>query len=153
MVNRATEFYRSQIGGTSVINYSYTDFPLRLFAKDTYFFFVYAWALPWILLPLRPAGGGELDELYPTWRNAFCVLLHFVLAVLQLVFLIALPLALLLPVWLAAGGIGAFLVMNWALCKMLNGKDATYHSDAKYAEALAEHEHEQWVFLNGVAVG
>ena len=69
-MDKATEFYRSQIGGTAVINYCYTDMPWRLFVKDVYFFFVYIWALPWVLLPVRPCGSGELDELRSASQDA-----------------------------------------------------------------------------------
>ncbi|KID78593.1 uncharacterized protein G6M90_00g044140 [Metarhizium brunneum] len=149
----ATEFYRSQIGGTSVINYSYTDFPFKLLLKDVHYFFVYCWALPWILLPIRPCGSGELDELYPSGKNIFCILIHFILVLLQLAFILVLPLGIIFPVWITALGVGGFMTLNWALCKLLNGKDITFHSDEKYAKARPEHAHEQWVFLNGVAVG
>lgn len=148
----STEFYRSQVGGTSVINYSYTDYPLRLVAKDLYYFFVYIWALPWILMPVYPEGG-ELDELYPTWPNIYCIFIHFVLFVMQLGFILALPFALIFPVWIDAVAIGVFLVVNYSLCRTLNGSELQFTSDEKYAAALPEHEHEQWVFLNGVAVG
>ncbi|KAF7559188.1 hypothetical protein G7046_g4955 [Stylonectria norvegica] len=149
----ATQFYRSQVGESSVINYCYTDFPWKLFVKDVYFFFVYSWALPWVLWPVYPYGSDELDELYPNAKNLFCVLVHFVLAVLQLVFVLALPVAIFFPVWMAIASISTFMLVNWLLCKLLNGENDTYHSEEKYAAALPEHEHEQWVFLNGVAVG
>lgn len=148
----STEYYRSQVGGTSVINYSYTDLPLKLFAKDVYYFFVYLWALPWVLMPLYPAGG-ELDELYPNWANIYCIVVHFILCVMQLAFILALPIAIFFPIWMVAGAISAFMIVNFLLCRTLNGSQATYSSDDKYAEALPEHEHEQWVFVNGVAVG
>lgn len=149
----ATEFYRSQIGGTSVINYSYTDFPVTLLFKDVYYFFVYIWALPWIVLPLGPCGSGELDELYPSWNNMLCVSVHAILGILQLVFVFVLPVALVLPLWLSAVAVSAFLTLNWALCKLLNSKQVTFQSDEKYAKPRPGHAHEQWVFLNGVAVG
>lgn len=148
-----TELYRSQIGGASVINYSYTDMPVKLLGWDIYYFFVYAWALPWVLYPMFTYGSGTMDELYPTWMNGFCVLVHLVLAVLQLAFLIAIPFAVLLPVWMAAAVFGGFMIGNWLLCKLLNGKERTFHSDDVYAKEDPEHAHEQWVFVNGVAVG
>lgn len=148
-----TEYFRSQIGEASVIDYSHTDFPWKLFVKDVYYFFVYIWALPWIVWPMYPFGSKEFDELYPTPRNLFCVLVHLVLAILQLAFILALPFSVVLPVWMAAAGIAGFMVLNSLLCKLLNGSKDTYNSDEKYAKALPEHEHEQWIFLNGVAVG
>jgi hypothetical protein len=148
-----TAFYRSQLGDSSVINYGYTDPPWRLMAKDIYYFFVYSWALPWVGLPLRPTDSGNLDELYPSLQNLWCMLVHFVLLVLQLGFLLSLPFLFIFPLWADATYVAGFLILNRMLCGLLNGKDITYTSDEKYAKKLPEHDHEQWVFLNGVAVG
>ncbi|RYP46545.1 hypothetical protein DL768_007261 [Monosporascus sp. mg162] len=73
------DVFGSQIGGESVINYSYTDMPFKLLSKDIFYFFYYAGTL--------------------------------------------------------------------------NGSTIVFHSDPEYAPTLAEHEHEQWIFINGVAVG
>lgn len=148
-----TQFFGSQIGGQTVINYSYTDFPIKLLAWDIYYFFHFAWALPYILLPSRPTSSGDLDELAFTRQNLFCILVHAVLCVLQLGFILCLPIAILFPIWMVAGAIALFFLVNHSLCLLLNGKGFIFHSDPEYAEALPEHDHEQWVFLNGVAVG
>lgn len=152
-MNAATDFYRSQVGGTGVINYSYTDFPWRLFLKDILYFFKYFWALPWIVLPLTPTDSGPLDELYPSWANMWCLTVHSILIFLQLFFIFGLLVAVLFPVWVGALFAGSCLFLNWLLCLFLNGKGITFHSDEKYAQALPQHEHEQWIFLNGVAAG
>ncbi|KAI1826385.1 hypothetical protein F4861DRAFT_105338 [Xylaria intraflava] len=148
-----TEFISSQIGGKSVINYSYTDMPWKLAAYDVRYFFTFAWALPWILWPVRPCDGGHFDELSCTAENVWCICIHVVLVIWQLAFLILLPVSLFLPVYIFAAALGAFFLINWLLCRCLNGKTITYESDPKYAPALEEHQHEQWIFLNGVAVG
>ncbi|KAI0381148.1 hypothetical protein F5Y04DRAFT_271096 [Hypomontagnella monticulosa] len=148
-----TEFIGSQVGGESVINYSYTDMPWKLMMWDVRYFFTFAWALPWVLWPVRPCDGDHFDELSFTWQNMWCVVLHAILGVLQIVFILTLPLVFLLPVWLAAMGIAAFFALNWFICLGLNGNTITFESDPKYAPALDEHAHEQWIFLNGVAVG
>lgn len=152
-MEKATDFYRSQVGGASVINYRYTDMPWRLLAKDVYYFFVYSWALPSVLMPVYPYGSDALDELFPSLPNLFCILVHCILAVLQLAFILLLPLGFLFPVWTVAGAVGAFMALNWTLCRLLNGTQDTYMSDGEYAQQRPEHAHEQWVFLNGVAVG
>lgn len=153
----STSFFGSQLGGQSVINYSYTDLPWKLLAYDIYHFFRLAWALPYIVWPVRPADSGPLDELSPTLANVWCIAVHAVLAVLQLVFLVGLvPAACLLPVWVAAALFVVCLGVNHVLCTvLLNGVRGTieYHSRPECAPALPEHAHEQWVFLNGVAVG
>ncbi|KAI6088284.1 hypothetical protein F4821DRAFT_268998 [Hypoxylon rubiginosum] len=148
-----TEYFGSQVGGESVINYSYTDMPWRLLMWDVRCFFTFAWALPWVVWPVRPCDGGHFDELSFTWENIWCMLLHAILIVLQLFFILTLPLALLFPVWMVGLGLAAFFTLNWLLCLGLNGKTITFDSDPKYAPALEEHAHEQWIFLNGVAVG
>ncbi|KAJ9148626.1 p-hydroxylaminobenzoate lyase [Pleurostoma richardsiae] len=149
----STEFFGSQIGGKTVINYSYTDFPWKLLAWDIYYFFHFAWALPYIVMPSKPTDSGDLDELALTRGNLFCVLVHTVLCILQLAFILCLPLSLFFPLWIVIPAIALFFGINHALCRLLNGKDIVFHSDARYARARKEHEHEQWIFLNGVAVG
>ncbi|KAI0104312.1 hypothetical protein GGR51DRAFT_230511 [Nemania sp. FL0031] len=148
-----TEFFGSQVGGKSVINYSYTDQPWKLVAYDIKYFFTFSWALPWIIWPVRPCDGDHFDELYFTADNIWCISIHVVLFILQLLFLILLPVALLLPVYLFIAALAVFFLVNSLLCRCLNGKTTTYVSDPKYAPALPEHRHEQWIFLNGVAVG
>ncbi|KAF2963722.1 hypothetical protein GQX73_g9855 [Xylaria multiplex] len=152
-VGDRTEFFGSQVGGESVINYSYTDLPWKLVAYDIKYFFTFAWALPWIIWPVRPCDGDHFDELSFTADNIWCIFIHLILFIFQLLFLISLPLALLLPVYLFIAALGVFFLINWCLCRCLNGDDIIYESDPKYAPALNEHRHEQWIFLNGVAVG
>ncbi|KAI1435814.1 hypothetical protein GGR50DRAFT_275992 [Xylaria sp. CBS 124048] len=148
-----TEFIGSQVGGKSVINYCYTDMPWRLVAYDIRYFFTFSWALPWIIWPLRPCDSGPFDELSLTAENVWCIFIHLLLALCQLAFLLLLPVGLLLPVYLFIAALAAFFLINWLLCRCLNGSTITYESDPKYAPTLAAHEHEQWIFLNGVAVG
>ncbi|KAL2752244.1 hypothetical protein ACRALDRAFT_1078260 [Sodiomyces alcalophilus JCM 7366] len=152
-----TRFFGSQVGGQTVINYAYTDLPSRLLMWDIYYFFYYSWALPWILMPVATGddwpNSDDLDELAWTWRNAFSIGVHAVLVVLQMLFLLCLPFVVVFPIWVAAMGLTMFFTLNWALCLLLNGPSIEYHSDPDYAPALPEHAHEQWIFLNGVAVG
>ncbi|KAG6023911.1 hypothetical protein E4U41_001907 [Claviceps citrina] len=148
-----TYFYQSQIGNTAVINYSYTDFPLKLLLRDAYAFFVYCWAVPRVLSPLRPPGLNDLDELYPGPVNMFCAAVQAVLIVLQLLFLLSIPGAFVFPLWMCALGAGGFLLLNWSLCRLLNARCLTYFSDDEYAPARPEHAHEQWVYINGIATG
>ncbi|KAL0939498.1 uncharacterized protein CTRU02_206108 [Colletotrichum truncatum] len=149
----STRFLGSQVGGSTVINYSYTDFPYKLLAYDIYYFFQYVWALPWIVWPITPADSGELDELAFTRQNLFCIFMHVVLCILQILFILALPLTIFFPLWIDALALGAFFALNHLLCLLLNGPTLTYTSDEKYAPALPQHAHEKWIFLNGVAVG
>ncbi len=148
-----TRFFGSQIGGKSVINYSYTDMPWKLMAWDVYYFFKFFWAIPYILWPLSPADSAELSELSFTSGNVFCIAVHVVLCVLQLAFIMALPVLVVLPVWTAVMAVALFLLVNKGLCTFLNGHAIEYRSDPKYAPELPEHAHEQWIFINGVAAG
>ncbi|KAL2163427.1 hypothetical protein VTH06DRAFT_5484 [Thermothelomyces fergusii] len=152
-ISNNTRFFGSQIGGRSVINYGYTDMPWKLMAWDVYYFFKYSWALPYILFPLSPADSAELSELSPTKENIWAIAVHVVLCILQLGGLLALPALVVLPIWTAAIIVGVFLLVNKLLCMLLNGKGVEYYSDAKYAPALPEHAHEQWIYINGVAAG
>ncbi|KAJ4423210.1 hypothetical protein N0V82_002071 [Gnomoniopsis sp. IMI 355080] len=152
-------FFGSQIGDETVINYSYTDSPWKIIRKDIYYFFYYIWALPYIVFPFKPCDSGALSELSPTSGNIFCIFVHTILVILQLGFIFILfPLALFIPLWTTILLIGAFLVVNGLLCKLLNGSaddtDIIFHSDPQYAlPDQPRFAHEQWVFLNGVAVG
>ncbi|KAI1498454.1 hypothetical protein F5X99DRAFT_393574 [Biscogniauxia marginata] len=148
-----TEFFGSQVGGKSVISYSYTDLPWKLLVWDIRYFFTFVWALPWIVWPFRPCQGEHFDELSFTRQNMWCLFIHGILIIYQVSFILALPTAFLLPVWLVLIGLAIFFTINWLLCLCLNGKTIVFESDPKYAPALEEHKHEQWIYLNGVACG
>ncbi|KAK4143072.1 uncharacterized protein C8A04DRAFT_12723 [Dichotomopilus funicola] len=148
-----TRFFGSQIGGRSVINYGYTDMPWKLMAWDVYYFFRFFWAIPYIVWPLTPTDSGDLSELAPTWGNAWALFIHLLLGIVQVAGLVLLPALVVLPVWTAGLALGGFFLVNRVLYSLLNGEGVEYHSDPKYAPALPEHAHEQWIFINGVAAG
>lgn len=149
------DFYGSQVDSQTVINYSYTDKPSRLLLWDIYYFFYYIWALPYIILPWKPFDSGDLSELAPTRANIWCVLIHVVLALLQLVMIICLPpVALILPLWTTLLVVAVFVAVNVGLCSLINAKEVLFHSDPEYAApGQDKFAHEQWIFLNGVACG
>jgi hypothetical protein len=151
--NNHTEFFGSQIGDKSAVNYSYTDMPWRLMAYDVYYFFKFFWAIPSVLWPLSPADSGELSELSFTSENVYAVAIHVVLVILQLGFIVALPFLVMLPVWTAVAAVALFMLLNRSLTCLLNGDRVEYESDEKYAPALPKHAHEQWIYINGVAAG
>lgn len=45
------------------------------------------------------------------------------------------------------------MLVNKAICFLLNGDKSEFPSNPAFAEVKEEHKHEQWLFLNGVAVG
>ena len=148
-----TEFC-SQAGGRSVVDYSYTDLPWRLLGYDVYYFFHFFWAIPNVLLPADNPLSGSMSELAPTRQNIFCIAIHALLCILQLFFIVfLLPVVAIFPGWTSAVAIGAYLLVNTLICKLLKGKQETYWSADEYAPKLEKHAHEQWIFLNGVAAG
>ncbi|KKY29552.1 hypothetical protein UCDDA912_g10536 [Diaporthe ampelina] len=151
--HRSIEFFGSKVGGGLANEYRYTDVPSKLLFWDIYYVFYYAWALPLVVRPLRPRGGNGFDELAWGWRNAYCVVVHSVLIVLQLGFLMCIPVALLVPPWVTAVFVAAFWAVNLLLCWTLNGSKMTYMSDPKYTAGRESHDHEKWLYINGIATG
>jgi hypothetical protein len=153
-VNMKQIEFASQLGGKSLINHAYTDMPSKLLMDDMAQFVRLLWAVPYVLWPVRPCDSGDLDELSLTRQNIWCIVLHFLLVILQLVFIfIAIPAMFLLPVWAAVLGFTGFMILNHIFCLLLNGPSIHYRSDPAYAKAKPEHAREEWIFLNGVAVG
>jgi hypothetical protein len=73
---------------------------------------------------------------------------------MQTGFLLCLPCLAMSPISTVAGTLAAFLLVNRVICNLLNKDRATiYTSDDVYARALPEHAREQWIFVNGIAVG
>jgi hypothetical protein len=150
----STEYIGSQVETTAVNHYDYTGRPWMLLAYDIYYFFYHIRSFPYIFWPMRPTDSKDLDELSWTIGNLFCIAIHSVLCILQVAFFLSLPLALLFPIWMVAIAMGGFAAVNFSLAWLLNGSADVYSSDAKYnPEDLDKYAHEQWIFLNGVAVG
>jgi hypothetical protein len=149
------KFYGSQVGGKNVTPHSYTDSPLVLLRQDTWSAAILSPYLQFIVRPLQPWRSGELCELYPSWANLWCIFLHIILGVMQLAFLLSVPFwfVFFVPLTTIICGVGVFWSINQGICYILNGPGMECRSDPKYAKASEEHEHEQWIFLNGVAVG
>ncbi|TVY82912.1 hypothetical protein LSUE1_G001896 [Lachnellula suecica] len=148
-----TKFYGSQVGGKSVTPHSYTGSPLELLRHDIFSALGFYDLLFNIVFPINPCGSGEFCELYPSFANLWAMFLHLVLILMQLPFILSVPFWLLFPGWVVLLGILGFGVVNKAVCFLLNGSRLRFRSNPKYAGLKKEHEHEQWIFLNGVAVG
>ena len=149
------KFYGSQVGGTTVTPHSYTDSPMVLLRQDISSALKLLAFSPFIVWPLKPFGSGVLCELYPSFANLFDIFLHVILILMQLpvIVLLFIPFWIVFPVWSIIIGALAFWTVNQTVCYILNGSKLLYHSDPKYATLKNEHKHEQWIFLNGVAVG
>jgi hypothetical protein len=148
-----TRFYGSQVGGPNLTPHSYTGSPLDLLQHDILTAFKFICFMPFIVWPLKPYGSGELCELYPSGPNLWAIFLHVILVIMQLPFILSVPFWVLFPMWWVVLAVAAFMVVNKAICYLLNGSSMEFPSNPKFAEAKEEHKHEQWIFLNGVAVG
>ncbi|KAL4891594.1 hypothetical protein BDV59DRAFT_66208 [Aspergillus ambiguus] len=148
-------FLPCQEGAEEEAPLPYTDAPLKLLIADIRLFVKCLPSLPGVFLPLTPCLSGSLDEMYPSPANIGIFLVHLVLCVLQLAFLISLPLCVLFM--LPALGVliyaAVFLTINAAVCHVVfNRHDAILRSVVPHTER-PEHHREHWIFLNGVAVG
>lgn len=152
-LSKQTTFYGSQVGGSATTPYPYTGSPWLLLQQDIASAFSLILLLPYIVFPLTPLDSGPLCELYPSAANLYDISLHLILIVLQLPFVLSVPFWVLFPVWWVLIGIAGFWAVNEAICYLLNGKETEIWSTEGYAERKRKHEHEQWIFLNGVAVG
>jgi hypothetical protein len=152
-MSRQIKFYGSQVGGSIVTPHSYTGSPLKLLRQDFASAFKFWLFLPFIVYPFTPFGSGPLCELYLSPANLWSMFLHVILIILQLPFILSIPLWVFLPVWTVIIGVVVFLAVNQVIWYLLNGTQMRYPSNPKYAERKPEHAHEQWIFLNGVAVG
>jgi len=143
----------SQNGSKGVPPLAYTGSPLKLFIADIKSFIKYIRFLPFIMFPLSPWPSSHLDELYLSPANLWSMFLHFVLCVLQAGFLLSIPLWFLFPVWSVVAFVSVFLISNESFCYLLNGFESIYESDPALVGHFPKHPNEQWLFLNGVAVG
>ena len=147
------KFYGSQVGGTTNVPHSYTEAPFILLGQDILSALKFIALAPLVFLPLTPASSGHLCELYPSLANFYDIFLHFVLVLIQVPFLLSIPLWLFLPGWTVLIGFAGFLACNQAVCWLLNGGKIEHWSNPKYTKNVKEHEHECWIFMNGISVG
>lgn len=139
----------------------YTSAPWKLLLDDSILFLQNFFYLKNIVLPLWNGNGRafpskDLDELYPSLANIHDIVFHSILIVTQSAFILSLPFLAALPFPVLFGYVGIFIAVNQLACWRLNGYmpdgvlESTEFPECKDWEP---HEHEQWVFLNGVAVG
>ncbi|KAK6582500.1 hypothetical protein PZA11_004908 [Diplocarpon coronariae] len=145
-------FYGSQVGSSSTVPHPYTGSPLALLRQDIVSALQLIPFLPSAIFPLTPFRSGRLCELYPSPANLHDMFLHGILIGMQVPFVLSVPFWILLPVWWVGLGVVVFIALNESICYLLNGKELELKSNPDYAEQRG-HEHEQWIFLNGVAVG
>ncbi|KAL4869818.1 hypothetical protein BDV12DRAFT_167278 [Aspergillus spectabilis] len=133
----------------------YTASPWKLLYEDILLFFRVAWSLPSLLLPLSGYNSGSLDELYLSLQNIGNLASQVVLCLLQIVFLVSIPVLLtcMVPALWVCVYIGGILWANKALCDLLLNRGASVLV-SRFPELDApEHRHEHWIFINGIACG
>jgi hypothetical protein len=150
---RRIKFYGSQIGSQATIPKPYTDSPLTLLRSDILSALGFYLFLPFIVMPVTPQLSGPLSELYLSAANIWSMFLHLILVCMQVPFILSIPFWVLFPVWSVLIGVGIFWAVNQGICYLLNGNKMKVWSEAKYTEKKEERKNEQWLFLNGVAVG
>jgi hypothetical protein len=147
------KFYGSQIGNQDTIPKPYTDSPLILLRSDILSALRFYLFLPFIVMPITPQLSGPLSELYPSASNLWSMFLHLILVCMQVPFILSVPFWVLFPVWSVLIGVGIFWAVNQGFCYLLNGNKMKVWSEEKYTEGKEVRKNEQWLFLNGVAVG
>lgn len=134
----------------------YTASPTKLVLRDIFLCLKYCWAWFGILFPLTPWKSGKLDELFPSAENIGDVVVHVGLVVLQIYFLISLPIfafIIMVPVFWFIAYVITMLVVNYFTCKFyLNGFRPIRHSKFPIEES-EELKKERWIFINGIGVG
>ncbi|KKY29644.1 hypothetical protein UCDDA912_g10440 [Diaporthe ampelina] len=139
----------------------YTGAPWQLLLDDSILFLQNFFYLKNIVLPLWNASGrafpsGYLDELYPSLGNIHDIVFHSILIVTQSAFILSLPFLAALPSPVLFGYIGIFVAVNQLACWRLNGympRGVLNSTNFPECKDWKIHQREQWVFLNGVAVG
>ncbi|KKA27008.1 hypothetical protein TD95_000519 [Thielaviopsis punctulata] len=149
-----TVFFGSQLGGSVVTSYSYTDSPSKLLLQDAALCLRYISHFPSLFLPLRPWDSGPMDELYPSSKNIKAIVLQSILLIAQCFLVVAVFGIVMFPTWLSVLAIGGFILLNNLICcYLLNGKKNIMWSNPDLMPFKPEHKNEQWIFINGVATG
>ncbi|KAL4879428.1 hypothetical protein BJY04DRAFT_96062 [Aspergillus karnatakaensis] len=133
----------------------YTASPWKLLYEDIILFFRVAWSIPGLLFPFSSYQRQNLDELAPTPRNMGNAALQIVLSLLQIVFLVSIPvlfICMIPALWIGIYMVGVVWV-NKQTCRVLVNRGSSVLV-SNYPELDApEHRHEHWIFINGIATG
>lgn len=146
-------FYGSQVGSKVKLSHVTSTEPISLLYHDIVTAIKSSPYIIYIFWPVWPALSGDFCELAPTRGNIWSCFLHLVLVIIQIPFVLSVPLWIAFPVWTVILGVAGFMVLNNMICYFLNGCKKEFHSEERFAKKRKEHEGEQWVFMNGVAAG
>lgn len=154
----AVSFLGDQDAASSTHSLPFNGNPIKLAFDDIALFFYEFFALPGTILPW--AGKYRDDELTSNFANNYCIVIHAILVVLQLLFIVSVivaPFIPILPLWLFLVYFSGFVVGNYYVCKIfLNGSELYIESSVEKdirQFRREEHDKERWIFLNGVSVG
>ncbi|KAF2459922.1 hypothetical protein BDY21DRAFT_316655 [Lineolata rhizophorae] len=148
----ATTFLPSQIGEVSSDHLPYTGETSSLLYHDLALVLKYFTFVPGILLPWNTWPSGPLDELYPSAKNIYCVVIHTFLVLFQFAFLVSLFFSLAFPFGWVCLYVIVVILVNRSFCALLN-QGASGLTSSVEIEDDGSHDDEYWIFLNGVAVG
>lgn len=143
----------SQSGNPTESPIPYTGNPLLLCWADILLLFKNVWSIVGIIHPMNQWLCGDLDELYPSVPNLIYIALHGFLIALQFSFLASLPILVMVPVGTAGVYVAGVMVVNAAVCWLLNGSEPFLEDTADLGNDRARFKDECWVYLNGVSVG
>jgi hypothetical protein len=151
-------FLGDQDAAPETLTLPFNGNPFRLAWDDIYLFFYEFFSLPGTILPW--VGKYPDDELTSNFANNYCIVIHAVLVVLQLLFIISVllaPFIPVLPLGLFLVYFFGFIVANYYICKILLNGTAAYLESSVDKQIAGfwkdEHAKERWIFLNGVSVG
>jgi hypothetical protein len=148
----AVAFWGDQLAAPETRTLPFNSNPIRLAMDDIALFFYESLSLPGTILPWF--GKYRDDELTFNFENAYCIVLHGILVVLQLLFIVSVlvaPFIPVLPLWIFIVYFFGFVVANYYFCNVfINGPYPSIESnvghdiDQFYKEA---HDKERWIFL------
>ncbi|KAF2498374.1 hypothetical protein BU16DRAFT_579510 [Lophium mytilinum] len=141
----------SQIGGSDdETPPPVTGGPVRLCVYDVSLFFKNFRSIPGVFLPWSSSKSDEMSPQSPS--NLICLVLQFLLLVLESVYMISLPLFVVFPVGSFILYVSTVLLLVHSISWILNGTSTSVKSNVNIGPD-ARHEDECWIFLNGVATG
>ena len=145
------QFRQSQIGRSENHPLPYTASPISLLWDDLLLGLRCFRYVPGILLPLRPWRPSSRNELRGTRENLIILVIHIALIIGQLGFIVSLLFCVMLPMMTFVTYFMGGMLVNFAICTYLNGRNS--HLISQSVKQHSAPAHEYWVFINGVAAG
>lgn len=127
--------------------------PCRLFIKDAGVLIANLRYMPLLFMPSKTSNADS--EMAMSAANTRDQVLQFLIFVLELLLLLlAIPALVVLPGIITALVVALCYMIIWAMTKPMQGPKIVYSKmDEATVESAKEHEHERWLFINGIATG